>query len=134
MSALTRDEWEALCDGCGKCCLVKLTDSDTGDLYYTDVACRLLDQHSCRCTDYGRRLQEVSECIQISIKRKEVFAWLPSTCAYRLRWYGQDLPDWHPLLSGDANSVHKAGVSVQNKTVTAEQVGDIRDRVVLWEE
>lgn len=117
LKSLTPDEWEALCDGCGKCCLNKLEDADTGELAFTSVACRLLDGETCRCAQYPIRHQFVPECVVLSPKTlPKVAYWMPSTCAYRLLYDGQPLPDWHPLLTGDPESVHKAGMSVRGWT------------------
>ncbi len=116
---MNQREWEALCDGCGKCCLNKLEDEDTGEVALTCVACRLLDDESCRCTQYDIRHQFVPECIVMTPDNIDSHAyWLPQTCAYRLLWEGKPLYDWHPLLSGTADSVHAAGVSVQRRTVS----------------
>ncbi|WP_299944049.1 YcgN family cysteine cluster protein [uncultured Ruegeria sp.] len=116
---MNQREWEALCDGCGKCCLNKLEDEDTGEVALTCVACRLLDDESCRCTQYDIRHQFVPECIVMKPENIDSHAyWLPQTCAYRLLWEGKPLYDWHPLLSGTPNSVHDAGVSVQGRTVS----------------
>lgn len=112
-------EWEALCDGCGKCCLNKLEDEDSGEVALTRVACRLLDDATCRCTQYDIRHQFVPECIVMRPDNIHEHAyWLPQTCAYRLLWEGKPLYDWHPLLSGSPDSVHAAGVSVQGLTVS----------------
>jgi len=111
-------EWEALCDGCGKCCLNKLEDEDTGEVDLTCVACRLLDNETCRCAQYEIRHQFVPECIVLRPENIDEHAyWMPQTCAYRLLWEGKPLFDWHPLISGNAESVHSAGVSVRNRTV-----------------
>jgi uncharacterized cysteine cluster protein YcgN (CxxCxxCC family) len=122
---MTRTEWEALCDGCGKCCLNKLEDADTGEVVLTRVACRLLDDDTCRCTQYDIRHQFVPECIVLKPGNidKNLY-WMPETCAYKLLWTGQKLYDWHPLISGDADSVHRAGVSVQGMTVPEFVVGE----------
>ncbi|MDU8927276.1 YcgN family cysteine cluster protein [Alisedimentitalea sp. MJ-SS2] len=118
LSRLTDKEWEALCDGCGKCCLNKLEDADSGEVALTRVACRLFDDETCRCSQYDIRRQFVPECISLTPKTIEQHAyWLPRTCAYRLLWTGAALPDWHPLLTEDAQSVHDAGVSMQHRTV-----------------
>lgn len=125
LEALTREEWELLCDGCGKCCLNKLEDEDTGVVALTRVACRLLDGDSCRCSQYPIRHQFVPECIVLTPDTlvKNMY-WLPQTCAYRLRAEGRPLFDWHPLVSGDADSVHKAGVSVRGITIPEFEVDD----------
>lgn len=119
LSQLNKAEWEALCDGCGKCCLNKLEDEDTGEVALTCVACRLLDDETCRCSQYDIRHQFVPECIVLSPSNMaDNLYWMPQTCAYRLIYEGKPLFDWHPLISGDADSVHRAGVSMQGRTVS----------------
>ena len=119
LSRMTRREWEALCDGCGKCCLNKLEDDETGEVALTRVACRLLDDQTCRCAHYENRHQFIPECIVLRPHNLDTHAyWMPQTCAYRLLWQGKPLPGWHPLITGDPNSVHSAGVSVQGMTVS----------------
>ena len=123
LAQLTRREWEALCDGCGKCCLNKLEDEESGEITFTRVACRLLDNDTCQCAQYEIRLQFVPECIVLSPKNiAETAYFMPQSCAYRLRAEGRPLPDWHPLVSGDPNSVHTAGRSVQGWTVPEFEV------------
>ncbi|UWQ13720.1 YcgN family cysteine cluster protein [Aliiroseovarius sp. M344] len=123
LDSLTKSEWEALCDGCGKCCLNKLEDEDTGDVVFTRVACRLLDGDTCRCSQYDIRLQFVPECIVLTPENiGETAYFMPATCAYRLRHEGKPLEDWHPLVSGDPDSVHKAGRSVMGWTVPEFEV------------
>lgn len=118
LNRMTQKEWEALCDGCGKCCLNKLEDGDTGEVALTNVACRLLDDTTCKCAQYDIRHQFVPECISLKPDTFDQHAyWMPKTCAYRLLWQKKPLYDWHPLISGDANSVHDAGISMQNRTV-----------------
>lgn len=109
-------EWESLCDGCGKCCLIGLEDADTGEIYLTDVACDLFDGAACRCRDYANRKQHVPDCVKLTPQNVGELGWLPKTCAYRLIHEGQDLRSWHPLVSGDPESVHAANVSVRGKT------------------
>lgn len=119
LEQLTPGEWEALCDGCGRCCLNKLEFEDTGELAFTRVACKLLDGHSCRCGSYANRHDYVPECVVLTPKKlKEIDWWLPRTCAYRLRSEGRPLYDWHYLISGDPESVHRAGISVRGWTVS----------------
>lgn len=122
---LSPDEWEALCDGCGKCCLNKLEDEDTGEVALTRIACRLLDCETCLCRSYPDRRRHVPECVAMtpeSIPRN--LYWLPRTCAYRLRHLGLPLPDWHPLLTGDRDSVHRAGVSARGFAIPETSVAD----------
>jgi uncharacterized cysteine cluster protein YcgN (CxxCxxCC family) len=130
LAALDRGEWEALCDGCGKCCLHKLEDEETGAVHATNVACRLLDRHSARCTNYRGRRALVPDCIRLTAANVERFAWLPSTCAYRLRAAGAPLPAWHYLISGDREAVHRAGMSVRGWTVSEGEAGDLEHHLV----
>lgn len=132
LGAMTRDEWESLCDGCGRCCLAKLEDEDTGEIAYTDVACRLLDLGSCQCTRYAARSRFVPDCITLTPENVGTIAWMPSTCAYRLVAEGRDLAWWHPLVSGDSETVHLAGVSVRNRVITERDTVDLEDRIVTW--
>jgi uncharacterized protein len=130
LSRMNATEWEALCDGCGKCCLNKLEDEDTGELLFTRVACRQFDDATCRCSDYANRKRIVPECVVLKpTSLPEVAYWLPETCAYRLLHFGHKLPDWHPLIIGDPMSVHRAGASVRGRTVS-EAVVPLQD----WED
>lgn len=126
---MTEQEWESLCDGCGRCCLHKLEDEDTGELLFTQVSCRLLDIGTCRCRHYPERQQHVPDCLNLR-KGFTAFHWLPSTCAYRLVFEGKDLPDWHPLVSGRAESVHEAGISVRDYAIPETRVEDLEDYVI----
>lgn len=119
LAKLSQPEWEALCDGCGKCCLNKLEDEDSGEVALTRVACRLLDDSTCRCAHYEIRHQFIPECIVLKPENLDTHAyWMPQTCAYRLLWEGKPLPGWHPLLTGDPDSPHKAGVTLRGQTVS----------------
>lgn len=119
LNKLSQKEWEALCDGCGKCCLNKLEDEDSGEVALTRVACRLLDDHSCACAHYQNRHRFVPDCIVLRPDNLDSHAyWMPATCAYRLVWEGKPLYHWHPLISGDPETVHKAGMSVRGLTVS----------------
>ncbi|MHC8507904.1 MAG: YcgN family cysteine cluster protein [Rhodospirillales bacterium] len=129
---MTRAEWESLCDGCAKCCLNKLQDEDTGEYHFTDVACRLLDLNTCRCTHYAARQAIVPECQALTPENVGALDWLPSTCAYRLVYEGEDLADWHPLVSGDAESVHRAGVSVRGRVKSESDIADLENHIVAW--
>ena len=121
---MSPSEWEALCDGCGKCCLVKLIDDLTDDLHYTTVACKLLDCESCRCGDYENRKSLVEDCVILSPRLIEKLHWMPTTCAYRLIYEGKDLYWWHPLISGSPNTVHEAGISVRGRVISEREVKD----------
>ncbi len=134
LEEMTREEWEALCDGCARCCLLKLEDADTGEIAYTDIACRLLDLGTCRCTRYRQRLRLVPECVDLTPEQVRGLDWLPSTCAYRLVAEGRDLAWWHPLVSGDPETVHKAGISVRGRVVPERRGDDPEDRIVTWPE
>jgi hypothetical protein len=125
LASLTRSEWESLCDGCGKCCLHKVEDADTGDVYPTNVACKLLDRHSGFCSNYRGRHAYVPDCVRLTAGKVGQLPWLPSTCAYRLRAEGKPLPGWHHLISGDRETVHTAGISVRGWTVGELDAGDL---------
>jgi uncharacterized cysteine cluster protein YcgN (CxxCxxCC family) len=123
LAEMSRAEWESLCDGCALCCLQKIEDEETGDVYFTDVACRLLDTKSCRCTNYSNRAEIVASCLTMSADEPETFRWLPGSCAYRRLAEGKGLPQWHPLRTGDPNSVHEAGISTLGKAVSETETG-----------
>ncbi|OXY82543.1 YcgN family cysteine cluster protein [Oceanimonas doudoroffii] len=129
---MTDEEWEALCDGCGKCCLNKLIDEDTEELVHTNVACELLNTHSCACSDYANRFARVPDCLKITRDQLEEFYWLPSTCAYRVLAEGKSLPSWHPLRTGSKSAMHRAGQSVRGKAVPESKAGDWEDHIITW--
>ena len=124
LEALTPEQWESLCDGCGRCCLNKIFDPDTETVFYTAVACRLLDIESCRCRQYESRRKLVPDCLNIRGSLQELHAQLPATCTYRLLYEGGDLPPWHPLLTGNPESVHEAGISVRGKAIPESSVDE----------
>ena len=132
LGALNPDQWESLCDGCGKCCLEKFEDEETGDIVYSNVACVLLDTVTCRCGDYQNRANQVPDCIALVPAVLEDPRWLPETCAYRLVAEGKPLPDWHPLESGDPGSVHSAGQSVAGRVIPAAQADDPILHLIDW--
>ena len=136
LAELSPGEWEALCDGCAKCCLHKLEDEDDGRVFYTRVRCRHLDPQSCRCTDYPNRSALVPNCIRLEPGSVGALDWLPVTCAYRLRANGERLPPWHPLVSGSADSVHLAGVSIRGRSLSEEFVhpDGLDEQIVHWVE
>ncbi len=136
LEEMTGAEWESLCDGCARCCLNKLEDEDTGEIAWTDIACVLLDGDSCRCKDYRHRARAVPDCIPLDPDTVRTLSWLPPTCGYRLVAEGRDLYWWHPLVSGDPDTVHAAGISVRGRTVPEEEwdIEDWEERIVAWPE
>lgn len=130
LASLDRAQWEALCDGCGKCCLHKLEDEETGELFPTNVACKLLDRAQGRCTDYRHRHAYVAECVRLNAGNVDKIDWLPSTCAYRLRAAGEPLPEWHYLVCGDREAVHRAGESTRGWTISEADAGDFEHHLV----
>lgn len=136
LSDMTQPEWESLCDGCGKCCLHKLEDEDDGEVYYTNIACRYLDSATCRCLDYSKRKDLVPECVTLTHQQISDVHWLPATCAYRLLANNEPLPQWHPLVTGNSNSVHESGNSVQGKVQAENEIepDDYQDYVITWVE
>jgi uncharacterized protein len=135
LEAMSPAEWESLCDGCGRCCLVKLEDEDTGAIHYTDVGCSLLDAAACRCRDYDNRQGKVPDCVRLTPDAVRTLAWLPPTCAYRLLAEGRDLYWWHPLVSGDPDTVHAAGISVRDRVAGPEEdfsIQELLHRTVDW--
>jgi uncharacterized cysteine cluster protein YcgN (CxxCxxCC family) len=132
LEAMTDTEWESLCDGCGRCCLHKLRDDDTDRLFFTNVACRLLDLKSCRCSRYAKRRRYVPDCVSLTPAALNEIDWLPPSCAYRRLAEGKELLWWHPLVSGDPETVHTAGVSVRGRAVDERVAGPLEDHVTLW--
>jgi uncharacterized protein len=135
LEAMSESEWESLCDGCGRCCLVKLEDEDTSETYYTDVVCRLFDAGACRCANYPERQAHVPDCVKLTPAAVRDIPWLPPTCAYRLVREGRDLPWWHPLVSGRQETVEEAGVSVRGRIAAHEQdvlIESLPAHIVRW--
>jgi len=136
LAEMTPEEWEALCDGCGRCCLLKLEDEDSGQIITSDVRCQLLDGESCRCTDYPNRKAKVPDCIKLTVENVTQIGWIPTTCAYRRLAEGKGLAWWHPLVSGDPQTVIDVGVSVAGRTVNETEVEPDawEDHIVDWPE
>lgn len=134
MSDMSKSEWESLCDGCGKCCCLRMEDEDTGAIYVTDVTCKLFDKNSCSCSDYPNRTVQVPDCVQLTPENAGVLKWMPHTCAYRLVANGEDLFHWHHLVSGSRQTIHDAGMSVQNATYSELDVieKDHPKHIVIW--
>jgi uncharacterized protein len=130
LEEMSSTEWEALCDGCGRCCVHKLEDEETGLLYPTNVACKLLDRRNGTCLDYKNRMKRVSDCVKLDPKNLDGLEWLPATCAYRIRAAGEPLPKWHYLVSGSRETVHEAGQSTRGWTVSEEDAGELEYHVV----
>jgi len=134
MADFSKAEWESLCDSCGKCCCIRLEDEDTGDIYITDVVCKLFDSESCQCTNYPARSKLVPDCVTITPDNVDQLTWMPRTCAYRLVAEGKDLPDYHHLVCGDKNRIHEVGMSVQHAVVNELAVTEEEHphRIVIW--
>lgn len=132
LDQMTDAEWESLCDGCGRCCLHKLRYDDTNALAFTNVACRLLEIETGRCSDYARRQRKVPDCVRLTPATVAEVDWLPPSCAYRLVHEGKPLEWWHPLVSGDPETVHSAGVSVRGKAITERRAGMLEHHIVEW--
>ena len=129
-------EWESLCDGCARCCMLKLEDEDSGQIAYTSIVCRYLDQDSCTCTHYPERHELVPDCVELDAAAALKFTWLPLTCAYRRLAEGQPLQWWHPLISGSSETVHEAGISVRGKIISEQHIhpDEIEEHVITWVE
>ncbi len=132
LAAMDRAEWESLCDGCGRCCLHKLRDDDTDEISFTNVACRLLDLNTSLCSDYAKRQRRVPDCVRLTPESLAEVDWLPPSCAYRRLSEGKDLPDWHPLVSGDPDSVRRAGAAVGGRVLSERDAGPLEHHVVEW--
>ncbi len=133
LGALDKREWEALCDGCGQCCLHKVEDADSGEIYPTNVACKLLDLKTARCSNYAQRRSFVPDCMRLTMRNTASLEWLPQTCAYRLRAAGEPLPEWHYLVSGDRDAVHRAGMSIVGRVISETIAGPLEQHIV-WPE
>lgn len=136
LAEMNAEQWESLCDGCARCCLIKLEDEDTAEVVYTGVTCELLDLDQCRCTRYPERHELVPDCVQLGPEQAASFHWLPTTCAYRRLAEGRGLADWHPLVTGDPDSVHRAGVSVRGRAISEAHVhpDGLDEHVIRWVE
>jgi len=136
LEQLSESEWESLCDGCGRCCLVKLEEEESGEVYQTDVACQLFDAQTCQCSNYSGRHKIVDDCLQLTPEFVPTLQWLPDSCAYRRLSEGRALPSWHYLVSGDREAVHRAGASVRGRVSNELDVQgeDLEERIVIWAE
>ena len=136
LAEMSPSEWESLCDGCAKCCLHKLEDEESGEVHYTKIVCRYLNQNDCRCSDYERRSELVSHCVWLNPQKVTDYKWLPGTCAYRLLSENKSLPEWHYLISGDRQSVHEAGISVRGRVLSDEYVHEdgYQEHIITWVE
>ena len=134
LDKMTSTQWESLCDGCGKCCVLKLENVDTNEIHYTDVGCKLLDCKTARCSDYPNRADHVPDCVVLSMDNLPQLRWMPDSCAYRLLYEGKSLPDWHPLVSGNPISTATAGQSVAGRIFPETAIGDddLTDHIVNW--
>ncbi|MBL42892.1 MAG: hypothetical protein CMM49_09575 [Rhodospirillaceae bacterium] len=132
LDELTKDEWEALCDGCGKCCLIKLEDEDTGKIEFTNVACKLLSLKNNKCLKYEQRHKIVHDCVKLSYQNIDKIKWMPKTCAYKLVSKGENLPEWHHLVSGNIKSVHHSGKSVRGKVIRENDSIELEKYIVNW--
>lgn len=132
LSEMSSEEWSSICDGCAKCCLHKLEDEDSGEISFTNVVCSQLNLTSCRCRNYSQRTVLVEDCIELTSDKLPNLKWLPPTCAYRLLDEGKELNWWHPLVSGDLDTVHMAGVSVKDRCIAETEISDLENYIVTW--
>ena len=132
LSEMTVTEWESLCDGCGKCCLNKIIDDETDELFYTDAACKLLDHKTAGCKDYSNRTKQVPECTVITVESLPQLDWLPESCAYRRLFLGKPLPKWHPLITGNKKKMHKLNMSIKGKVIDERSVKYLDEHIVIW--
>ncbi len=132
LDEMTTEEWESLCDRCGKCCLHKLEDEDTGEIFFTSVVCELSNLEDCSCSEYQKRCTLVPECLDLKQHDFSEYNWLPATCAYRLLVDGKPLPSWHPLITGTFESVHEAGVSIRSYAMKESQVDNLEEHIIEW--
>lgn len=132
LAQMSEQEWEALCDGCGKCCLNKIIDDETEQLYYTNIACHCLDHHNASCLHYERRFELVPGCTQVTLDNIATLCWLPDSCAYRRLYKGKELASWHPLISGSKTLMHQLGISIQDKVTCETKIKYLEDHIVLW--
>lgn len=134
MAEMSRQEWESLCDGCGKCCCIRLEDEETAAIYITDVVCKLFDAGTCQCSDYPNRSEKVPDCVTLTPENVSQLKWMPRTCAYRLVSEGKDLFEWHHLVSGSRETIHEAGMSVQDAVVSEVHMSEEEQaqRIVIW--
>ncbi len=134
LKEMSEEEWESLCDGCGKCCLIKLEDIDSGNVFYSNVGCKLINEDTCQCNNYPQRRELVSDCVRLTPADIDNFHWLPSTCAYRLLAENKPLEWWHPLVSGESDSVHRAGMSIKGRFIPEQNVhpDDFQEHIITW--
>ncbi|CAM3248852.1 YcgN family cysteine cluster protein [Moritella viscosa] len=132
LAKMTNAEWESLCDGCGKCCLHKIIEDDTDEIHFTNVACELLNTKSCRCKKYEKRFKYVSDCFKVTLDDIDAFHWLPESCSYKRLLEGNDIPEWHPLITGSQSEMHKLGYSIRGKAVAESQAGDLEDHIITF--
>ena len=135
LAEMSKAEWDALCDGCGKCCVLKLEDADSGEIYATDVGCKLLNCQNAQCQDYENRQTHVPDCVVLNVENLSTLTWMPKSCAYRCLYEGRDLPNWHPLVTGTQQSVIDSGHSVAGRIFPEDSVDmqDLSEHIVDWD-